>query len=1056
MFPFGCLVWYKKRDFHGSFQPTGVPALYVGPEVLPAMRFKDTHVLYDLQLLTGEGRGKEVITKDIVAPSGKWVFPLTSVPMLKPVTPMPSEPPEFDNPISWSDEVDVSTRNRAITKRRLEQYGQTEYCDGCLLGTYSHTAECRERFNRLLNDSEPLPPRKDVESHEQGQKGSTLEDTSVGMLFVDDVLDHPEGSESVPTCPSDSDEEFTYTPTDPGDLDEIGELVGGSVGKKVGEHRMGLFVEFCCENESACCRVARHLGIPYLGITKNTLNVENPDHFEQLMLWLQEEIQNDCGPVHVWGSIPCTTWSSWQHMALHKLGAEYRDKLEIERAKSLDLVVKYKEVADLAGCSRGGTSTFEWPRGALGWKEEIVQQMVVALNMKPVQVDGCAFGLNINGKRPLKPWTFQTSSERLRQALSSRRCKHPKGHKHDLLEGSLTTKSGVYNVAMATCILTTLFPGVVADRIPAMPIMPFHPEPHRERLSDFHLPSVSVLGTIHKLLSREEMRKDPKALQAIRDEGQGVRQRDVWDDSVVMEKAERLAAARADGKTIHVAEVMPIASIKHWESIPKRKYKGRLVFRGDDVRDTWGGAARFGEMFATPTNIQAINLAIYYGLLEGNTLRAADCCKAYLQAMLLTEEETYVVLPKELWLDSWHGRFKNPTVRLNKALYGHPLASAFWDLHLRQALIGDLGLEAVDGRPSVFMCPKTKLLVVIYVDDVLVSGPERHQDQFWAALKRKVELDEVEQLNQFIGRTHEIDGSQCVFNMLDYCQQAIDLYVEAAGGSGKVQFRKVSTPYVSDSLLTQEDYEVEGQVSAKASSVLMKLLWLTRLARPDLAYAVGSLATQVTRWSKNSDKQLFRLVSYLHSTQGLCLVSKVHDSPQSSTLDLFVDADLGGCPFTSKSTSGLFLVVKGPQGTFAPIAWSSRRQQHVARSTADAELNSLSEGLHEELLPAVMLLEKLLTPELSPKPIVHEDNSAVVQAIEKGYSIKLRHLARTPRLALASLHEAFTSWCQLRQTPTKDQLGDLFTKALAPCKFAPQAIGLEIWKTVPGPSSGQE
>ena len=91
--------------------------------------------------------------------------------------------------------------------------------------------------------------------------------------------------------------------------------------------------------------------------------------------------------------------------------------------------------------------------------------------------------------------------------------------------------------------------------------------------------------------------------------------------------------------------------------------------------------------------------------------------------------------------------------------------------------------------------------------------------------------------------------------------------------------------------------------------------------------------------------------------------------------------------------------------------------------------NSLSEGLHEELLPAVILLEKLLTPELSPKPIAREDNSAAVQAIKKGYSIKLRHLARTPRLALASLHEAFTSWCQLRQTLTKDQLDDLFTKS---------------------------
>ena len=48
MFPFGSLVWYKKPETSSSFLPT-IPALYVGPEVLPAMRFKDTHVLYDLK-----------------------------------------------------------------------------------------------------------------------------------------------------------------------------------------------------------------------------------------------------------------------------------------------------------------------------------------------------------------------------------------------------------------------------------------------------------------------------------------------------------------------------------------------------------------------------------------------------------------------------------------------------------------------------------------------------------------------------------------------------------------------------------------------------------------------------------------------------------------------------------------------------------------------------------------------------------------------------------------------------------------------------------------------
>jgi len=48
------------------------------------------------------------------------------------------------------------------------------------------------------------------------------------------------------------------------------------------------------------------------------------------------------------------------------------------------------------------------------------------------------------------------------------------------------------------------------------------------------------------------------------------------------------------------------------------------VFRGDQVKDTWGGAAQFGAMYSTPTNTQAINLAVYYGLLKGHKLAAAD------------------------------------------------------------------------------------------------------------------------------------------------------------------------------------------------------------------------------------------------------------------------------------------------------------------------------------------------------------------------------------------------------------------------------------------------
>ena len=270
-------------------------------------------------------------------------------------------------------------------------------------------------------------------------------------------------------------------------------------------------------------------------------------------------------------------------------------------------------------------------------------------------------------------------------------------------------------------------------------------------------------------------------------------------------------------------------------------------------------------------------------MLEGNCTWVADCVKAYLQADLLDQdaETTYVCFSEELWLPSWKGVYRRPTVPMRKALYGNPQAAAFWDMHLKQVLLGDLGLQAVDSRPSVYLCPQTKLLVVVYVDDVLISGPRIHQQKFWDSLKKKLELEDVEEISSFIGRSHHLSQGSCALNMVDYAEQAIQLYAEVVGEG--VKFRIVSTPYVSGAL-NDLDYQTDGQIGHKASSVLMKLLWLTRLARPDLAFAVSSLASQVARWSRNSDKQLFRLVSHLWSTKNLRMTFSVHDSPAFCSL----------------------------------------------------------------------------------------------------------------------------------------------------------------------------
>ena len=74
----------------------------------------------------------------------------------------------------------------------------------------------------------------------------------------------------------------------------------------------------------------------------------------------------------------------------------------------------------------------------------------------------------------------------------------------------------------------------------------------------------------------------------------------------------------------------------------------------------------------------------------------------------------------------------------------------------------------------------------------------------------------------------------------------------------------------------------------------MKDLWLGLLSRPDLIKPITDLATKVQKWSKNQDKQLFRLICYMDSTSHYRLSGKVGDPSDKLKLLLFVDANLAG------------------------------------------------------------------------------------------------------------------------------------------------------------------
>ena len=387
-----------------------------------------------------------------------------------------------------------------------------------------------------------------------------------------------------------------------------------------------------------------------------------------------------------------------------------------------------------------------------------------------------------------------------------------------------------------------------------------------------------------------------------------------------------------------------------------------------------------------------------------------------------------------------------------KALYGHPESGAHWEQHLTEVLVR-LGGKAIPEMPSAFFFEETGLLLTVYVDDFLLSGPERAHAPFWEKLEKDVEIEGVAGLERFLGRHHELVAAPadlCVragskgeqeavaFDMRAYVRSACQLYEDLAGK----KLKGAPTPFLPDSSLPPCDDEEEGQLAGDACKILMKNLWVARLARPDLLRPITALASKVTKWNKNCDRALHRLMQYMHRSADFLMLGWANDDVKDVYLELFVDANFAGDKEDAKSTSGGWLVLKGPNTCF-PLAWVSRKQTSTARSTTESEVIALAHSLFQEAIPVHALFRTVLKRDLVLK--IREDNQATIRVVCKGYSSKLRHVGRVHKVDLSSIKEEIDKDdVDLEYVGTDDQCADVFTKALEPQKWGPALIMCNI------------
>ena len=123
----------------------------------------------------------------------------------------------------------------------------------------------------------------------------------------------------------------------------------------------------------------------------------------------------------------------------------------------------------------------------------------------------------------------------------------------------------------------------------------------------------------------------------------------------------------------------------------------------------------------------------------------------------------------------------------------------------------------------------------------------------------------------------------------------------------------------------------------------MKLLFAARMARWDLLRATQSLVSRVTKWSRDCDVALYRLVCYINSSLEVRMQGFIGNTIAECQLWLFCDADWAG-EQNSKSTSGCALNLVSPN-TYYPLNAFSKKQTSITMSSTESEAISANHGV---------------------------------------------------------------------------------------------------------------
>ena len=157
-------------------------------------------------------------------------------------------------------------------------------------------------------------------------------------------------------------------------------------------------------------------------------------------------------------------------------------------------------------------------------------------------------------------------------------------------------------------------------------------KPHQDHTAAKGMNSLNHCSLVHKFIPTPQALKIPDAKAAVEKEWEKLEKIPAWQLMKVRNKKAVIDEARNKGRKVHFASLMDLCHLKNLEVEPQfQKYKGRVVLRGDIVKDDSGSYAVFTEQGSSASQMTAAKVMDIISRLPGCDGQAADAVSAYTQ-----------------------------------------------------------------------------------------------------------------------------------------------------------------------------------------------------------------------------------------------------------------------------------------------------------------------------------------------------------------------------------------------------------------------------------------